>query len=66
MSEHCRVFTASIVMRTFNCRIVFVDEVTLDELDCETTLAHASSSDNHQLVFPEELQCSLASGGWTR
>jgi hypothetical protein len=42
-------------MRTFDCRVVFIDEVTLDELDCEAALSHSTASYYHQLVFPEEL-----------
>ena len=47
-------------MRTFDCRVVFVDEVTLDELDCEAALSHSTASYHHQLVFPEELRRLLA------
>ena len=42
-------------MRTFDCRVVFIDEVTLDQLDCEAALSHSTASYHHQLVFPEEL-----------
>lgn len=44
------------VMRTFYRRVVLVDEVALDELDGETTLSHATATDDHQLVFPQELR----------
>ena len=43
------------IVRTFDCWVIFVDEVALDELDCETGLSHATSTDNNKLVFPEEL-----------
>ena len=43
------------VLRTFNRRVVFIDEVALDQLDGEATLSHASSADDHQLVFSEKL-----------
>lgn len=42
-------------VRTFDCRVIFIDEVALDELDCEARLAHTSSTDDDELVFPEEL-----------
>lgn len=42
-------------LRTFNGRIVFVHEVALDELDGQATFSDTSTSNNHQLVFPEEL-----------
>lgn len=42
-------------VRTFDCRVIFIDEVALDELDCEARLAHTSSADDDELVFPEEL-----------
>ena len=42
-------------VRTFDCGVILVDEVALDELDREARLADTSSSDNNELVFPEEL-----------
>lgn len=42
-------------MRTFDCRVVFINEVALDELDCEAALSYSTTSYHHQLVFPEEL-----------
>lgn len=41
---------------TFNGRVILVDEMRLDELDGQTGLSHTSSTDYHQLVFPEELR----------
>ena len=38
--------------RTFNCRVVFINEVTLDELDCEAAFAYSSAPYYHQLIFP--------------
>jgi hypothetical protein len=36
---------------TFNCWIVLVHEVTLDQLDGQAGLSDATTADNHQLVF---------------
>lgn len=41
---------------TFNGGIVLVDEMGLDELDGQTTLADTTTADDDQLVFPEELR----------
>jgi len=43
-------------LRTFNGRVIFVDEVALDKLDGQTTLSDTTATDDHELVFPEELQ----------
>jgi hypothetical protein len=43
-------------MRTLNGRVIFVDEMRLDQLDCEARLADATTADHHQLVFSRELQ----------
>ena len=42
--------------RTLNGRVIFVDEMRLDQLDCEARLADATTADHHQLVFSRELQ----------
>lgn len=42
--------------RTFNRRVVFVYEVTLDELDCETTLSDTTAAHNDELVLSEKLK----------
>ena len=42
--------------RTFNGRVVLVDEVALDQLDGEATLSYTATTDNNQFVFPEELR----------
>lgn len=42
-------------VRTFDCRVIFIDEVALDKLDCEARFAHTTSTDDNELVFPEEL-----------
>ena len=36
---------------TFNCWIVLVHEVALDQLDSQTRLADTTTADDHQLVF---------------
>lgn len=36
---------------TFNCWIVLVHKVTLDQLDGQAGLSDATTADNHQLVF---------------
>lgn len=41
--------------RTFNGRVILVDEVALDQLDGQAGFTHASAADHHQLVFSEEL-----------
>lgn len=43
-------------LRTFDGRIVFVDEMALDELDGQATLSDSTTTDYHELVFPEELR----------
>lgn len=39
------------LQRTFNSRIVLVDEVALDELDGQAGFTNTTASDNHQLVL---------------
>ena len=41
--------------RTFDCRIILVDKVTLYELDSQARFAHTTAADHHQLVLPEKL-----------
>jgi hypothetical protein len=38
-------------MRTLDCRVILVDEMILDELDCEARFADATAADNDQFVF---------------
>lgn len=40
---------------TFNCRIIFVDEVALYQLDGQTGLSDSSSAYNDELVFSQKL-----------
>ena len=46
-------------MRTLNSRVVFVDEMALDQLDGETRLADTTTADHDQLVFSRKLQTAL-------
>lgn len=50
----CSVLSIGIV-RTFDCGVIFVDEMALDELDREAGFTHTSSSNYNELVFPEKL-----------
>jgi hypothetical protein len=43
-------------LRTFDGRVVFVDEMALDELDGQTTLSDSTATNYHEFVFPEELR----------
>jgi len=47
-------------MRTFNGGIVFVDKMTLYQLNRQTTLAHTAAAHNNQFIFPQELRDALA------
>ena len=51
-SQHARIRRR----RTFDRRIIFIDEMTLDQLDGQTRLPHASSTDHDKLVLPQELR----------
>lgn len=42
-------------LRTFDGRVIFVDEVALDELDSQATLSDTATTDDYELVFPKEL-----------
>jgi hypothetical protein len=50
-------------LRTFDGRVIFVDEVALDKLDGQTTLSDTTATDYHELIFPEELQKLIVSRG---
>ena len=39
------------VRLTFNCRIVLVHEVALDQLDRQARLSDTTTTDNHQLIL---------------
>jgi hypothetical protein len=42
--------------RTFNRRIIFVDEVALDQLDRQTRLSNTTTTDNNELILAQKLQ----------
>ncbi len=42
-------------LRTFNCRVVLVDEVALDQLDGQAGFTHTTSTNNDQFILSEEL-----------
>ena len=42
--------------RTFNRRIIFVDEVALDQLDRQTRLSDTTTADNNELILAQKLQ----------
>lgn len=44
--------------RTFDRRIVFVDEVALDQLDGQAGLSDTSATDDDELVLSQELELS--------
>ena len=44
------------VLRTLNSRVIFVDEMRLDQLNCEARLADTTTAHHHQLVFSRKLQ----------
>lgn len=51
-------------MPTFNCWVVLVDEMALDQLNRETRFTNTTSTDNHQLVFSQELP-TISQRDWT-
>ena len=44
------------VQRTLDCRVIFVDEMALDQLDGEARLADTTTANDDELVFPQKLQ----------
>jgi hypothetical protein len=42
--------------RTLNGRVIFVDEMRLNQLNGKAGLADATTADHHQLIFSRELQ----------
>lgn len=48
------------LVRTLNCRIIFVDEMALDELDGKARFTDATASNHDQLVLSQELRCKPA------
>ncbi len=45
-----------LVLRTLDGRVIFVNEMRLDQLDCEARFADATTAHHHQLVFSRKLQ----------
>ena len=43
------------LLRTFNRRVVLVNKVALNQLDCKAGFSDATSAYDHQLVFSQEL-----------
>ena len=43
-------------VRTFNGRIIFINEMTLNQLDGEAGFSYASAADDNQLVLSKKLQ----------
>jgi hypothetical protein len=43
-------------LRTLDGWVIFVDEMRLDQLDCEARLADTTTADHHQFVFSRELR----------
>lgn len=56
--EQCDLFIndALLAVRVLDCWVVFVDEVTLNELNGEGRFTDTTTADNYQLVFPQELR----------
>jgi hypothetical protein len=58
--------------RTFDCRVVLVDEVALDELDGQTRFSDTTTTDYYELVLAEELatrvstRCRDDKTAWSR
>jgi hypothetical protein len=50
-TRSARLMKRGFEVLTFNCWIVLVYEVTLDQLDGQAGLSDATTADNHQLVF---------------
>lgn len=42
--------------RTFDRRIIFVDEVALDQLDRQTRLSDTTTANNNELILAQKLQ----------
>lgn len=51
--------------RTFNCRIILIDEVALDQLDGQARFTDTTAADNYQLILSQELVCSAANVSYT-
>lgn len=49
------------VRRTLDCWVVFIDEVTLDQLNRKTRFTDTTSADNHQFVLSQKLLATVVS-----
>jgi hypothetical protein len=47
---------------TLNRRVVLVHEVTLNQLDRQARLSHATAAYDHQLILSEKLRAVSAAG----
>lgn len=50
--------------RTFDCRVVLVEEVVLDHPDGEARFTHTTAADHHQFVFSRNLRPRGISHGY--
>jgi len=46
---------ALLAVRILNCRVIFIYEMALDELDCQSRLSNTTTADDYELVLPQEL-----------
>lgn len=47
--------------RTLDCWVVFIDEMTLDQLNRKTRFTDTTSADNHQFVLSQKLLATIVS-----
>jgi hypothetical protein len=40
---------------TFNCGIIFIDEMTLYQLDCQARLSNSTTAHNNELILSQKL-----------
>lgn len=52
------------VRHTFDCWVVFIDEMTLDQLNRKTRFTDTTSADNHQFVLSQKLLATIVSRLW--
>lgn len=49
------------VQHTLDCWVVFIDEMTLDQLNRKTRFTDTTAADNHQFVLSQELLAKIVS-----
>lgn len=49
------------VRRTLDCWVVFIDEMTLNQLNRKTRFTDTTSADNHQFVLSQKLLATIVS-----